>query len=79
MRTADVSHTEVELGNGIPRAAVDHAKAKMGELARLAPHPLRRVHVRLAKATGSAHSPVLAHVTLDVDGTPLVSHAVGST
>ncbi|GAB3888528.1 hypothetical protein GCM10029964_056340 [Kibdelosporangium lantanae] len=79
MRTAGVPRTEVELGERIPRSAADYARVKMGELARLAPRTPRHVHIRLVRATSAATSPVLAHVRVDLDGTPLVTHAVGST
>jgi hypothetical protein len=79
MRTAGVPRTEVELGDTIPRSAGGYARAKMSDLARMAPRTLRHVHIRLVRATPAVTSPVLAHVRADLDGTPLVTHALGST
>ncbi len=79
MHTANTLNVQVELGDGVPSPVAGYARRKIRAMARFSPHALRHAHIRIVRATRQSQPSVLAHVSLDVDGTPVVAHAVGSS
>ncbi|MET0135584.1 MAG: hypothetical protein ABW215_18550 [Kibdelosporangium sp.] len=79
------SHTDqdpavlVELEGGIPEPVADYARAKIGQLTRYAHRPVLLIKVRLTRVAHRADAKISAQAIVDINGHPLVSHAVGTT
>lgn len=70
---------QIDLDGDIPRYAKGYARAKINDIVRFAPKRVLFVRLRLAPTGPHGHPDVVAHANLDVNGTPVITHAVGTT
>ncbi|CAL9505669.1 HPF/RaiA family ribosome-associated protein [Saccharothrix sp. NPDC042600] len=72
----EIANIHTELAHGIPSAAGDYARAKVGALARYAPAD---VPVATARLDFDGPHLVVAHGRLDVNGVPVNAKAAAAT
>lgn len=69
----------VQLEGGIPEHVADYAREKIGQLTRYAHRPVLLIKVRLTRVGHRNNTQISAQAIVDINGNPLVSHAVGTT
>jgi Sigma 54 modulation/S30EA ribosomal protein C terminus len=70
---------QVEVADGIPGSAREHARRRTTDVIRRHPHPVSCARVRISRHPLQAPTPVLARVRLDVDDHPVRVQALGAT
>jgi hypothetical protein len=83
MRARRTPAIEVEIDEGIDghtaADATDYAEKSIGALVKYCSKPLRHARIRITRAPRLIGRSVVAHANLDVDGRPVLAHAVGTT
>lgn len=77
-KTTDLN-IQIDVDGDIPRPVKGYAKAKIADVVRFAPKPVLFVKLRLTPTGPHGHPYMAANANLDVNGTPVIIHAVGTT
>ncbi|WP_158845953.1 HPF/RaiA family ribosome-associated protein [Saccharothrix deserti] len=75
-RVHEIVNIQTDLATGIPGAAGDYARVKVASVAKYAPADIQYAKVRL---TTDGPRRIVAHASLDVNGTPINAEAGGET
>ncbi|MBY8850007.1 HPF/RaiA family ribosome-associated protein [Saccharothrix sp. MB29] len=75
-RVHEILNIQTELATGVPADAAEYARAKVEAVAKYAPADVLFARVRL---TADGPRSVVAHASLDVNGTPVNAEATADT
>src|SRR5688572_5870078 len=75
-RVHEIVNIQTDLAGGIPGTAGDYARLKVAAVAKYAPADIQYAKVRLSM---DGPRRVVAHASLDVNGTPVNAEAGGET